>query len=309
MGRRARPRALRLARRASLVVVDAPVPRPTSTPTPFPRPALSPRLAPRAAPQVDAAEDTYRRLNVRVKREVERGELRLSHHELQQCARLTAMLALRVKELRTGEDMGIGAEACREIRPFVEAFLLDVRAEFPFDVEPEARPRVAPRLAGPRAASARRAPILEDFVRRPLRRSRPMKRPRHRITNQSKQFPPHHPPIKLRRWARRRWRCRWRRSRCLRGGSTLEASTTARTGRIRSGLTPRRNRNNTRAATVTVMGTGATATTTTTRRGGGASTAGRPPRDSRPRARTTFAAAARCVATRDDHISRHVINY
>ena len=112
---------------------------------------------------MDAAEDTYRRLNVRVKREVERGELRLSHHELQQCARLTAMLALRVKELRTDEDMGIGAEACREIRPFVEAFLLDVRAEFPFDVEPEARPRVAPRLAGPRAASARRAPILEDF--------------------------------------------------------------------------------------------------------------------------------------------------
>jgi hypothetical protein len=55
-----------------------------------------------------------------------------------------------VKELRTDEDMGIGAEACREIRPFVEAFLLDVRAEFPFDVEPEARPRVAPRLAGPR---------------------------------------------------------------------------------------------------------------------------------------------------------------
>ena len=75
MGRRARPRALRLARRASLVVVDAPVPRPTSTPTPFPRPPLSPRLAPRAAPQVDAAEDTYRRLNVRVKREVERGEI------------------------------------------------------------------------------------------------------------------------------------------------------------------------------------------------------------------------------------------
>ena len=29
-----------------------------------------------------------------------------------------------------------------------------------------------------------------------LRRSRPMKHPRHQITNQSHHFPPHHPPIK-----------------------------------------------------------------------------------------------------------------
>jgi hypothetical protein len=94
---------------------------------------------------VDGAEDTYRRLNVRVKREVERRDVQLSHHELQQCARLTAMLALRVKELRTDADMGIGEDACREIKPFMEAFLLDVRAEFPFDVEPEARPRISRR--------------------------------------------------------------------------------------------------------------------------------------------------------------------
>ena len=38
-------------------------------------------------------------------------------------------------------------------------------------------------------------PFLKDLTRCPLRRSRPMKRPRHHITNQSHHFPPRRPPI------------------------------------------------------------------------------------------------------------------
>ena len=62
----------------------------------------------------------------------------MTRWELQQGAKLTAMLSLRVKELRTGRDLGIGDEACKEIQGFMRAFLLDVDAEFPFDVAPEA---------------------------------------------------------------------------------------------------------------------------------------------------------------------------
>ena len=48
------------------------------------------------------------------------------------------MLSLRTKELRRGDDLGIGPDACRELREYMNAFLLDPKAEFPFDVAPEA---------------------------------------------------------------------------------------------------------------------------------------------------------------------------
>ena len=80
----------------------------------------------------------YYRLNADAKRAMESNALGLTRWELQQGAKLTAMLSLRVKELRTGRDLGIGDEACKEIQGFIRAFLLDVDAEFPFDVAPEA---------------------------------------------------------------------------------------------------------------------------------------------------------------------------
>ena len=80
----------------------------------------------------------YYRLNADAKRAMESSALGLTRWELQQGAKLTAMLSLRVKELRTGRDLGIGDEACKEIQGFIRAFLLDVDAEFPFDVAPEA---------------------------------------------------------------------------------------------------------------------------------------------------------------------------
>lgn len=62
----------------------------------------------------------------------------MTHYELQQGAKLTAMLSLRVKELRKGCDLGIGPEACKELKDYFNDFLLDHKAEFPFDVSPEA---------------------------------------------------------------------------------------------------------------------------------------------------------------------------
>jgi hypothetical protein len=46
----------------------------------------------------------------------------------------------------------------------------------------------------PRRRGERRS--LRTFPGVSLRRSRPIKHPRHQITNQSHHFPPHHPPIK-----------------------------------------------------------------------------------------------------------------
>jgi|MDSW01.1.fsa_nt_gb ditrans,polycis-polyprenyl diphosphate synthase len=79
-------------------------------------------------------------------------------------------------------------------------------------------------------ASARCTPILEDFLsRRPLRRSRPMKRPRHQLTNQSQHFPPRRPPIKR---PSANTRCCASRTCC---GRTFRSRTCAtRCGRIRS---------------------------------------------------------------------------
>ena len=98
-----------------------------------------PRSTPRDS-QVDAAEDTYRKLNNAVKRDVvgNARDVRLTPFETQQIAKLTAMLSLRTKELRRGDDLGIGPTACRELREYMNAFLLDPKAEFPFDVAPEA---------------------------------------------------------------------------------------------------------------------------------------------------------------------------
>jgi len=95
---------------------------------------------PRSTPQVDAAEDTYRKLNNAVKRDVvgNARDIGLTPFETQQIAKLTAMLSLRAKELRRGDDLGIGPDACRELREYMCAFLLDPKAEFPFDVAPEA---------------------------------------------------------------------------------------------------------------------------------------------------------------------------
>jgi hypothetical protein len=55
----------------------------------------------------------YHRLNADAKRAMESNALGLTRWELQQGAKLTAMLSLRVKELRTGRDLGIGDEACK----------------------------------------------------------------------------------------------------------------------------------------------------------------------------------------------------
>ena len=89
---------------------------------------------------MDAAEDTYRKLNNAVKRDVvgNARDIGLTPFETQQIAKLTAMLSLRTKELRRGDDLGIGPDACRELREYMNAFLLDPKAEFPFDVAPEA---------------------------------------------------------------------------------------------------------------------------------------------------------------------------
>ena len=89
---------------------------------------------------MDAAEDTYRKLNNAVKRDVvgNARDIGLTPFETQQIAKLTAMLSLRAKELRRGDDLGIGPDACRELREYMCAFLLDPKAEFPFDVAPEA---------------------------------------------------------------------------------------------------------------------------------------------------------------------------
>ena len=99
----------------------------------------------------------YHRLNADAKRAMESNELGLTRWELQQGAKLTAMLSLRVKELRTGRDLGIGDEACKEIQGFMRAFLLDIDAEFPFDVAPEAvgEASVASRLQNLTVASRR----------------------------------------------------------------------------------------------------------------------------------------------------------
>ena len=99
----------------------------------------------------------YYRLNADAKRAMESSALGLTRWELQQGAKLTAMLSLRVKELRTGRDLGIGDEACKEIQGFIRAFLLDVDAEFPFDVAPEAvgEASVASRLQNLAVASRR----------------------------------------------------------------------------------------------------------------------------------------------------------
>ena len=125
---RARPGKRFSSRRSRVLAADAPFPSPT------PSSSLSNALI----AQVDAAEHAYHRLNVALKREVESNEAGLSRWELQQIAKLTALLNLRVKELRTDRDMGIGPEACKELKGYFSTFLLDEKAEFPFDVAPEA---------------------------------------------------------------------------------------------------------------------------------------------------------------------------
>ena len=117
------------SRRSRLLAADAPFPSLTPSSPPF---------VPSHYAQVDAAEHAYHRLNVALKREVESNEAGLSRWELQQIAKLTALLNLRVKELRTDRDMGIGPEACKELKGYFSTFLLDEKAEFPFDVAPEA---------------------------------------------------------------------------------------------------------------------------------------------------------------------------
>ena len=89
---------------------------------------------------MDAAEATYRKLNNAVKNDVvgNARKMALTHWETQQIAKLTAMLSLRTKELRRGDDLGIGEDACKDLREYFDHFLLDPKAEFPFDVAPEA---------------------------------------------------------------------------------------------------------------------------------------------------------------------------
>ena len=95
---------------------------------------------PLSSSQVDAAEATYRKLNNAVKNDVvgNARKMALTHWETQQIAKLTAMLSLRTKELRRGDDLGIGEDACKDLREYFDHFLLDPKAEFPFDVAPEA---------------------------------------------------------------------------------------------------------------------------------------------------------------------------
>ena len=61
-----------------------------------------------------------------------------SRWELQQTAKLVSVLSLRVDELRTGRDLGVGSGACKELRAFFERYQTHADAEFPFDVDPEA---------------------------------------------------------------------------------------------------------------------------------------------------------------------------
>ena len=121
---------------------DATPPRfPTRpSPPPFPARPVEPSTPnPARKKQVDAAETAYRRLRDAVRGEAETHEiLDLSRWELQQTAKLLSVLSLRVDELRTGRDLGVGAGACKELRLFFDQYLLYPNAEFPFDVDPEA---------------------------------------------------------------------------------------------------------------------------------------------------------------------------
>ena len=87
---------------------------------------------------MDAAETAYRRLRDAVRGAAETHAGDLSRWELQQTAKLVSTLSLRVDELRTGRDLGVGSSACKELRAFFKAYLTQTNAEFPFDVDPEA---------------------------------------------------------------------------------------------------------------------------------------------------------------------------
>jgi hypothetical protein len=108
---------------------------------------------------VDAAETAYRRLRDAVRGAAETHAGDLSRWELQQTAKLVSTLSLRVDELRTGRDLGVGSSACKELRAFFQAYLTRTNAEFPFDVDPEAVgappvSRALERAVGASAASA-----------------------------------------------------------------------------------------------------------------------------------------------------------
>ena len=89
---------------------------------------------------MDAAETAYGRLRDAVRRETELNAraLGLSPWELEQTAKLVSVLQVRVDELRSGKNLGVGAEAGTDLSGFFERYLLDQSAAFPFDVSPEA---------------------------------------------------------------------------------------------------------------------------------------------------------------------------
>ena len=130
------PATLDSAKRS--VLRDATPPRFPDRPSPLPFPTRRSRTPTFARAQVDAAETAYRRLRDAVLGAAETHAGDLSRWELQQTAKLVSTLSLRVDELRTGRDLGVGSSACKELRAFFKAYLTQTNAEFPFDVDPEA---------------------------------------------------------------------------------------------------------------------------------------------------------------------------
>ena len=162
------PATLDSAKRS--VLRDATPPRFPDRPSPLPFPTRRSRTPTFARAQVDAAETAYRRLRDAVRGAAETHAGDLSRWELQQTAKLVSTLSLRVDELRTGRDLGVGSSACKELRAFFKAYLTETNVEFPFDVDPEAvgAPPVCRALERASVgASAASEAVLSDRTLRP----------------------------------------------------------------------------------------------------------------------------------------------
>ena len=113
-------------------------PRFPHRPSPLPFPARRSRTPTFARAQVDAAETAYRRLRDAVRARRRRTPAICPAGSCSRRRSSSRTLSLRVDELRTGRDLGVGSSACKELRAFFQAYLTRTNAEFPFDVDPEA---------------------------------------------------------------------------------------------------------------------------------------------------------------------------
>lgn len=161
------PATLDSAKRS--VLRDATPPRFPDRPSPLPFPTRRSRTPTFARAQVDAAETAYRRLRDAVLGAAETHAGDLSRWELQQTAKLVSTLSLRVDELRTGRDLGVGSSACKELRAFFKAYLTQTNAEFPFDVDPEAvgAPPVCRALERTSVGASAASEVVTDRTLRP----------------------------------------------------------------------------------------------------------------------------------------------